>query len=76
MAKAAILVKSFIDSFSFRCVDLTTRDTAAKRDRLESGAPPGRPHVDRNRGDDQNALDHVLPVGGDDEDIQAVVQES
>src|SRR4051794_37696882 len=34
----------------------------------------GGPDVDRHGGDDEHALDDALPVGRDDEDVEAVVE--
>ncbi len=41
---------------------------------VASGAAAAGPDVDGDGGDDQDALDDVLPVGGDDEQVEAVVQ--
>ena len=41
---------------------------------MGSGSAFAGPYIDRDCGDDEHALDDVLPVGRDGEDVQAVVE--
>src|SRR5690242_1589476 len=70
-AIAAIFAMDLMDSLPLR---LTSNALQRWTIRLASSTPPGRPHVDRDGGDDQHALDDVLPIRGHDQDVETVVQ--